>query len=160
MYQFSRSLYRELAQDVLAGRSEDVAVTRMQFLRACESSMERLALDRHYFAKPVRTLFNDVRHFFPMTDQMRVYRMCEKHMELATEYVDSQLREGVTFDGSPACCHASTRRGTACQRVPLPGSKYCRSHNHLDDESVVVAANPPRARRGGARGDPRKRFAV
>ena len=37
-------------------------LTRMQFLRACESSMERLALDRHYFAKPVRTLFNDVRH--------------------------------------------------------------------------------------------------
>jgi hypothetical protein len=77
MYQFSRSLYRELAQDVVSGRGEDVVVTRMQFLRACESSMERLALDRHYFAKPVRTLFNDVRHYFPITEQMRVYRMCE-----------------------------------------------------------------------------------
>jgi hypothetical protein len=139
MYQFSRSLYRELAQDVVAGRSEDVSATRMEFLRACESSMERLALDRHYFAKPVRTLFNDVRHYFAMTDQMRVYRMCEKHMELAVEYVDSQLREGVTFDGSPACCHASTRRGTACQRVPLPGSKYCPSHKHLDDDFEVAA---------------------
>jgi hypothetical protein len=139
MYQFSRSLYRELAQDVVAGRGEDVSATRMQFLRACESSMERLALDRHYFAKPVRTLFNDVRHYFAMTEQMRVYRMCEKHMELAVEYVDSQLREGVTFDGSPACCHASTRRGTACQRVPLPGSKYCPSHKHLDDDFEVAA---------------------
>jgi hypothetical protein len=139
MYQFSRSLYRELAQDVVAGRIDDVTATRMEFLRACESSMERLALDRHYFAKPVRTLFNDVRHYFAMTDQMRVYRMCEKHMELAVEYVDSQLREGVTFDGSPACCHASTRRGTACQRVPLPGSKYCPSHKHLDDDFEVAA---------------------
>jgi hypothetical protein len=139
MYQFSRSLYRELAQDVVSGRGADISATRMQFLRACESSMERLALDRHYFAKPVRTLFNDVRHYFPMTDQMRVYRMCEKHMQLATEYVDSQLREGVTFDGSPACCHASTRRGTACQRVPLPGSKYCPSHKHLDDDYEVAA---------------------
>jgi hypothetical protein len=139
MYQFSRSLYRELAQDVVAGRGEDVSATRMEFLRACESSMERLALDRHYFAKPVRTLFNDVRHYFAMTEQMRVYRMCEKHMELAVEYVDSQLREGVTFDGSPACCHASTRRGTACQRVPLPGSKYCPSHKHLDDDFEVAA---------------------
>jgi hypothetical protein len=139
MYQFSRSLYRELAQDVVSGRGEDVAATRMEFLRACESSMERLALDRHYFAKPVRTLFNDVRHYFAMTEQMRVYRMCEKHMELAVEYVDSQLREGVTFDGSPACCHASTRRGTACQRVPLPGSKYCPSHKHLDDDFEVAA---------------------
>ena len=98
------------------------------------------ALDRHYFAKPVRTLFNDVRHYFPMTEQLRVYRMCEKHMLLATEYVDSQLREGVTFDGSPVCCHASTRKGTACQRVPLPGSKYCPSHKHLEDEFDVVAA--------------------
>ena len=139
MYQFSRSLYRELAQDVVSGRGEDISATRMEFLRACESSMERLALDRHYFAKPVRTLFNDVRHYFAMNEQMRVYRMCEKHMELAVEYVDSQLREGVTFDGSPACCHASTRRGTACQRVPLPGSKYCPSHKHLDDDFEVAA---------------------
>jgi hypothetical protein len=139
MYQFSRSLYRELAQDVIPGRGEDVAATRQEFLRACEASIERLALDRHYFAKPVRTLFNDVRHYFPMTEQLRVYRMCEKHMTLATEYVDSQLREGVTFDGSPVCCHASTRRGTACQRVPLPGSKYCPSHKHLQDEFEVAA---------------------
>ena len=50
-----------------------------------------------------------------------------------------QLREGVTFDGSPACCHASTRRGTPCQRVPLPGSKYCPSHKHLDDDYEVAA---------------------
>jgi hypothetical protein len=139
MYQFSRSLYRELAQDVVAGRGDDVQAKRMRFLRACEASMERLALDRHYFAKPVRTLFNDVRHYVPMTEQMRVYRMCEKHMELATEYVDSQLRAGVTVDGSPACCHASTRRGTPCQRVPLPGSKYCPSHKHLDEDFEVAA---------------------
>jgi hypothetical protein len=139
MYQFSRSLYRELAQDVVPGRAEDVAVTRQRFLRACESSVERLALDRHYFAKPVRTLFRDVRHYFPMTEQLRVYRTCEKHMQLATEYVDSQLRAGVTFDGSPVCCHASTRRGTACRRVPLPGSKYCPSHKHLQDEFEVAA---------------------
>ena len=141
MYQFSRSIYRELAQirRRRQGRGH-LCTDGCSFLRACESSMERLALDRHYFAKPVRTLFNDVRHFFPMTDQMRVYRMCEKHVELATEYVDSQLRDGVTFDGSPACCHASTRRGTACQRVPLPGSKYCPSHKHLDDDFEVAAA--------------------
>ena len=71
---------------------------------------------------------------FPLTEQLRVYRMCERHMQLATEYVDSQLREGVTFDGSPLCCHATTRKGTACQRVPLPGSKYCPSHQHLEED--------------------------
>jgi hypothetical protein len=139
MYQFSRSLYRELAQDVIPGRGEHVALTRQRFLLACESSMERLALDRHYFAQPVRTLFRDIRHFFPMADQMRVYRLCEKHMELAVEFVDSRLRTGVTFDGSPACCHASTRQGTPCQRIPLPGRKYCPSHKHLEEIAAVAA---------------------
>ena len=104
MYQFSRSIYRELAPEVVPGRGEDVCETRMRFLRACETSMERLAMDRHYFAKPVRTLFNDVRHFFPIGEQLRVYR------------------------------------GTACARVPLPGSKYCPSHKHLDEEFEVAAA--------------------
>ena len=101
--------------------------------------MERLALDRHYFAHPARTLFRDVRHLFPIGQQMRVYHIIERHVALATDYVDSQAREGVTFDGSPLRCHASTRRGTACQRVPLPGSKYCPSHKHLDDDFEVAA---------------------
>ena len=140
MYQFSRSLYRQLAEGVVPSRREDVAITRQHFLRSCEISMERLALDRHYFAKPVKTLFNDVRHFFPMTEQLRVYRLCKEHMTLATEFVDSRRRTGVTFDGSPACCHASTRRGSPCRRVPLPGRKYCPSHKHLEDVVAVAAA--------------------
>ena len=125
MYQFSRSIFRELAPGVVPSRGEDVTATRMRFLRACESSMERLATDRHYF---------------PIGEQLRVYRVCERHMTLATEFVDTQLKTGTTFDGSPVCCHASTRRGTACARVPLPGSKYCPSHKHLDDDFEVVAA--------------------
>jgi hypothetical protein len=140
MYQFSRSIYRELASDVSSGRNGDVCRERQRFLRACEVAMERLALDRHYFAKPVRTLFRDVREFFPITHQMRVYRVIERHVVLATEYVEQQAREGVTFDGSPLCCHASTRKGTPCQRMPLPGSKYCPSHKHLEEEFEVAAA--------------------
>jgi hypothetical protein len=139
MYQFSRAIYRELAADVVPCTGEAVAVARQRFLRACETSVERLALDRHYFAHPVRTLFNDVRSFFPIERQVRVYRTCARHMALATEYVDNQLRQGMTFDGSPASCHASTRKGTECQRVPLPGSRYCPSHKHLEDEFEVAA---------------------
>jgi hypothetical protein len=140
MYQFSRSIFRELAPGVAPGRGEDATEARMRFLKACEVSMERLAMDRHYFANPVRTLFKDVRHFFPIGDQLHVYRVCERHMQLATEFVDTQLRAGTTFDGSPVCCHASTRRGTPCARVPLPGSKYCPSHKHLDEALEVAAA--------------------
>jgi hypothetical protein len=140
MYQFSRSIYRELGPEVGEERCKDVAALRQQFLRACETTMERLATDRHYFAKPTKTLFNDVRSFFPIGAQLRVYSVIERHVALASEYVESQARAGVTFDGSPLCCHASTRKGTACQRVPLPGSKYCPSHKHLEEEFEVAAA--------------------
>ncbi len=102
--------------------------------------MERLATDRHYFARPAGTLFNDVRSLFPIGQQMRVYRVIQRHMRLAADYVDSQARAGMRFDGSPLCCHATTRKGTSCQRVPLPGSRYCPSHKHLEEEFEVTAA--------------------
>jgi hypothetical protein len=140
MYQFSRSIYRELAREVVPGRGEDTCLARERMLRACESTVERLAMDRHYFARPARTLFNDVRRFFPISGQLRAYQVIQRHMVLAAEYVESQARSGVTFDGSPLCCHATTRKGTSCQRVPLPGSKYCPSHKHLEEEFEVTAA--------------------
>jgi hypothetical protein len=140
LYQFSRSMYRELAPEIVADHGRDPCLVRQHFLRACEATMERLATDRHYFARPTRTLFNDVRTYFPITSQQRVHAIIERHIALASEYVDSQARAGVTFDGSPLCCHATTRKGTSCQRVPLPGSKYCPSHKHLEEEFEVAAA--------------------
>jgi hypothetical protein len=141
MYQFSRAIYRELALEVSQQPSGGRAVAQARLLSECESAMERLATDRHYFAHPVRTLFNDVRTLFPMSTQLRVYRVIEHHMLAAVEYVDSQARDGVTFDGSPLCCHATTRKGSSCQRVPLPGSKYCPSHKHLNEtQSEELAA--------------------
>jgi hypothetical protein len=140
MYQFSRTIYRELAPDVLPSRGENAGAGRQRLLRSCEAAIERLAADRHYFARPARSLFNDVRSLFPISHQMRVYRVINHYMGLATVYVESQARAGVTFDGSPLCCHATTRRGTSCQRVPLPGSKYCPSHKHLEEEFEVSAA--------------------
>lgn len=141
MYQFSRSLFRELGGEVAADpRTGCADQNRQLFLRACESAVERLALDRHYFARPARTLFNDVRVYFPITSQLRVFRVIERHMALATDYVDRHAQAGVTFDGSPLCCHATTRKGTSCQRVPLPGSKYCPSHKHLEETFETAAA--------------------
>src|SRR3954454_18630910 len=140
MYQFSRSMYRELGPEVGTERCKDVAALRQQFLRACETTMERLATDRHYFAKPTRTLFNDVRALFPIGAQIRVYRVIERHVMLASEYVETQARAGVTFDGSPLCCQASTRKGSPCERAPPPASKYCPSHRHFEEEFEVAAA--------------------
>ena len=140
MYQCSRSMYRELAGDVLGHRAVGGVRNRAQFLRACEAAVERLATDRHYFARPARTLFRDVRSLFPMSSQLRVYEVIERHMALACEYVDCAARAGIRLDGAPLSCHATTRRGTACQRVPLPGSQYCPSHKHLDEDLRVAAA--------------------
>ena len=139
MYQFSRSLYRQLADEVVPSRGENVALTRQHFLRTCEVSMELLALDRHYFAKPVKTLFNDVRHFFPWASSSACTG-CAGSTWRWPRSVDSRLRTGTTFDGSPARCHARTRRGSPFRRVPSPGRKYCPSHKHLDDVATVAAA--------------------
>jgi hypothetical protein len=136
MYQFSRSIYRELSPLVVDGP----AGSRVRLLRSCEAAIERLATDRFYFARPSRTLFHDVRDLFPIACQLRVYSVIERHMTLAMEYVDEHYRQGVTFDGSPLCCHATTRKGTACQRLPVPGSKYCPSHRHLEDAFEATAA--------------------
>ena len=145
MYQFSRAVYRELSP--LLGGEPHVCDSRRQVLDSCERAFTRLATDRHYFARPTRSLFNDVRAFFPMTRQMEVYRVIDRYMHVAAEYVVQREQEGLSIDGSPLCCHASTRKGTACQRVPLPGSKYCPSHKHLeegfgllDEEEFVTAA--------------------
>jgi hypothetical protein len=39
----------------------------------------------------------------------------------------------VTLDGQERHCLASTRKGTPCQREPLPGMDYCPSHKHLEE---------------------------
>ncbi len=140
MYQFSRSMYRELAEFVVPDHGCAVGAAKARLLTSCESAVERLAADRHYFARPARTLFYDVRTLFPMSKQMVAYSVIERHMRLATDWVDLQARVGHSVTGTPLVCHATTRRGTACQREPLPGSRYCPSHKHLDDEIELTAA--------------------
>ncbi len=141
MYQFSRAIYRELAPHIVESSVASPATSHhAEVLRSCEAAIERLATDRHYFAKPARTLFKDVRGYFPISSQYRLYQVIERHMALAAGYVDQHAQAGVTLDGAPLSCHATTRKGTACQRVPLPGGKYCPSHKHLDESLKVNAA--------------------
>jgi hypothetical protein len=140
MYQFSRSMYRELADFVEPDPKCGAAASKARLLSSCEAAVERLAADRHYFARPTRTLFNDVRILFPLSKQLVAFNVIDRHMRLASDYVDLQAREGHSLTGEPLICHATTRRGTACQREPLPGCRYCPSHKHLDDEIELTAA--------------------
>ena len=132
MYQFSRAIYRELADEVIEGHnSAQHCLNHERVLRACEAAVERLATDRHYFARPARTLFMDIRSYFPLSAQGRVWRVVERYMTFADEFLSSRLQTGFDIYGDPLMCRASTRRGTQCQRVPLPHNGYCPSHQHL-----------------------------
>ena len=133
MYQFSRAVFRELSPLLGTDPHGCQFEHRRELLASCEAAFTRLATDRHYFARPTRTLFVDVRALFPMTRHMDVYRVIERYMHVAADYVVQREHEGLSVDGKPLCCHASTRKGTPCQRVPLPGSKYCPSHKHLEE---------------------------
>ena len=142
MYQFSRSIYRELAPEIIEDPPCGGANSNHErVLRACEAAIHRLATDRHYFAKPTKTLFNDIRIYFPMTAQRRVYRVVDRYLSFASEYLAAQPLNGFDLEGNRLECRATTRRGTACQRMPLPHNGYCPSHQHLaETEEVVLAA--------------------
>ena len=141
MYQFSRSMYRELSDYVVADSANcAVGAAKARLLSSCEAAVERLASDRHYFARPTRSLFNEVRILFPLSKQLVAYNVIDRHMRLATDYIDLQARVGHSVTGAPLVCHATTRRGTPCQREPLPGSRYCPSHKHLEDDLELTAA--------------------
>ena len=133
MYRFSRSIYRELAPhfDDRDG-IDSVTAARQDLLKACEATIRRLAGDRRYFAKPAKTLFTEVREHFALSDQVYVYMVIERNVDLAIDFLES-LPDDVSLDGTPRNCLASTRKGTPCQREPLPGRDYCPSHKHLEE---------------------------
>ncbi len=142
VFQFSRSLYRELAPLIHEERiCPSGAPNHERVLESCEAAIRRLAVDRHYFARPSRTLFQDVRIFFPISAQERVWHAVDRHMTLASEFFAAQPTVGYELAGTQQECRATTRRGTPCRRTPLPRNGYCPSHQHLADaDSVPLAA--------------------
>ena len=143
MYRFSRAIYRELAKDIVEDRSSaGHPANHERVLRACEAVVERLATDRHYFAHPARTLFADIRWYFPMTEQPRVLRVIERYLACADAVLRQQPQNGYDAAGNPVQCRATTRKGSPCQRMPLPHNGYCPSHQHLaeTEEELLAAA--------------------
>ena len=133
MYRFSRSIYRELAPAVIEDERDLTGCANKQaVLDACEDVIRRLASDRRYFARPARALFNDVRMHFAFNDQLRVWTTIEKNINLLLEFLDHRPEE-LVLDGIERQCRAHTRKGTPCQREPLPGRDYCPSHKHLEE---------------------------
>ena len=140
MYRFSRSIYRELACYILVEErcsADPGANNHERVLRACEAAIRRLATDRHYFARPTKTLFNDIRFYFPMSAQAHVYYVVDRYMRFAEEFLADQSIEGYDLLGNRLQCRATTRKGRACQRTPLPHNGYCPSHQHLAETEEV-----------------------
>jgi hypothetical protein len=141
MYRFSRAIYRDLAAEIVEDpHGSGVVTNHERVLRACEAAVERLATDRHYFARPARTLFCDIRSYFPMAQQERVLRVIERYLACADEFLQRQPQNGYDVYGNPLQCRATTRKGSPCQRMPLPQNGYCPSHQHLAETEEELAA--------------------
>ena len=139
MYQYSRAIYRSIKDMIEPYADREAQVeARRAVLTACEQTMERLAKDPLYFAKPDRALFQDIRRYFPITAQAEVAWAVQKGVTAAAAFIEEQIEAGA-LDGGVARCRATTRKGKPCQRTPLPDRDYCPSHQHLETRSRVAA---------------------
>ena len=138
MYQYSRAIYRSI-KDLIDPYSsqESRLASRRAVLEHCEQTMERLAADPLYFAKPDRALFQDIRRYFPITAQAQVAWAVNEGVAAAVGFIEEQIEAGA-FDGGVPRCHATTRKGKPCQRTPLPERDYCPSHQHLERSKVAA----------------------
>src|SRR5919197_4304326 len=138
MYQYSRAIYRSIKDLIDPYVEPEVQLEyRQAVLEACEQKMERLAKDPHYFARPDRTLFQDIRRYFPITTQAKVAWAVREGVGAAVAFVEEQVEAGA-LDGGVARCRATTRKGKPCQRTPLPDRDYCPSHQHLERSQVAA----------------------
>jgi hypothetical protein len=139
MYQYSRAIYRSIKDLVDPYVDQETQLEfRRDVLEACEQTMERIAADPLYFAKPERALFQDIRRYFPITAQAEVAWAVQEGVNAAVAFIEEQIEQGA-LDGGIARCRATTRKGKPCQRTPLPEREYCPSHQHLESRSKVAA---------------------
>jgi hypothetical protein len=139
MYQYSRAIYRSIKDLVDPYVDQETQLEfRRDVLEACEQTMERIAADPLYFAKPERALFQDIRRYFPITAQAEVAWAVQEGVNAAVAFIEEQIEQGA-LDGGIARCRATTRKGKPCQRTPLPDREYCPSHQHLESRTKVAA---------------------
>jgi hypothetical protein len=138
MYQYSRAIYRSIKDLIEPYADDDRQIeARRDVLEQCEGTMERLAADPQYFARPDRALFQDIRRHFPITAQAQVAWAVREGVGAAVGFIEAQIEAGA-LDGGVARCKATTRKGKACQRTPLPERDYCPSHQHLDRATIAA----------------------
>ncbi len=130
MYRFSRAIYLETREMITGENDAAIADARRRVLTSCESTVERLAKDSRYFANPAKSLFSDIRYYFPIQVQERVYHIVDQYLKAAVDFLEAEQERAIT-EGAMLRCRAQTRKGKNCQRTPLPDSHFCPSHQHL-----------------------------
>src|SRR5665647_626926 len=107
MYALSRSTYKEVAPFI---EKEPVnprqGTNRELVLHACETTMQRLGDDYRHFPHPERYLFEQIRPYFQITEQLRVYNIIRKNIALASEVVKAYASKGYKPDGTRLRCRA------------------------------------------------------
>src|ERR687887_2862936 len=131
MYQYSRAIYRSIKDliDPYAG-PETRLQYRREVLAACEQTMDRLAKDPLYFAKPDRALFQDIRRYFPITCQAQVAWAVNEGVAAAAAFIQEQIEAGA-LDGGGARGRGQTPHGEPGQRTPPPPRGYLPPPPHL-----------------------------
>src|ERR671914_2069501 len=102
MYQYSRAIYRSI-KDLIDPYVDPQSQLeyRRAVLTACEQTMERLARDPLYFAKPDRALFQDIRRYFPITLQAQVAWAVREGVAAAVAFIEEQIEAGGPGRGGP-----------------------------------------------------------
>src|ERR671919_1957283 len=104
MYQYSRAIYRTIKDLVDPYVDPETQLeSRRAVLIACEQTMERLAKDPLYFAKPERALFQDIRRYFPITAQAQVAWAVQEGVSAACTFIEDQIEAGAPPRGVSPC---------------------------------------------------------
>ena len=134
MYQYSRAIYRSIKDLIDPYVDGDTQLEyRREVLAACEATMERLAADPHYFAKPDRALFQDIRRYFPIAHQAEVAWAVTEGISAAVGFIEEQIESGA-FDGGVSRCRATTpsRRSARPRRQASPARTCARSRSRCN----------------------------
>ena len=148
MYQFSRAIYRELAPEII--EAPPPGAPRTQQPRAPSCARAR----RSSSASPPTATTSPIPRARCSATSARTsrcpprstcYQVVSRYMRLRRSGSSPSTRTRATRPSAatPPQCRATTRKGAACQRMPLPHNGYCPSHQHLadtEDRELELAA--------------------
>ena len=123
MYQYSRAIYRSVKDQIDPYSDRETQLeSRRAVLTACEQTMERLASDPLYFAKPERALFQDIRRYFPITAQAQVAWAVQQGVKAAVDFIEEQIESGL-LDGGDRPLPGDDAQGQAVPAHAAAGAR-------------------------------------